>query len=353
MFLRIAFSTLFFQSCFIYPCIGAMQVELVGHMSLHTGLLYENTEVGGLSGISYDPGENIFYLLSDDRGFRQPARFYRFAIDFSTVDGSGLSIKIRGVIPIKNIKGETFTAGSLDPEGIAVTKDGNLFISSEGVAVKQIPPFVALYNPSGKLLEKMGVPKDFYPLPGGSRGVRDNMGFEALTLSPDGRSLTAATENAIVQDGEPATLESGSPCRLIIFDTLSRSVAAEYIYHVDPVPEAPVELGGHHLNGLVELLALGVEGDYLALERGFSEGRGHNIRLYHTTAVDREDSTGRILLSKKLVLNFDSLGIPIDNIEGMTFGPDLSDGRQSLVLVSDNNFSNLQFTQILVFAVSL
>jgi len=45
------------------------------------------------------------------------------------------------------------------------------------------------------------------------------------------------------------------------------------------------------------------------------------------------------------------LGIPLDNIEGMTFGPDLPDGRRSLVLVSDNNFSAAGFTQFLVFAV--
>jgi len=36
----------------------------------------------------------------------------------------------------------------------------------------------------------------------------------------------------------------------------------------------------------------------------------------------------------------------------MTFGPDLADGRRSLVLVSDNNFAPLQFTQFLLFAYS-
>ena len=35
-----------------------------------------------------------------------------------------------------------------------------------------------------------------------------------------------------------------------------------------------------------------------------------------------------------------------DNLEGMTFGPDLPDGSRTLVLVSDNNFEPLQKTQI-------
>ena len=35
----------------------------------------------------------------------------------------------------------------------------------------------------------------------------------------------------------------------------------------------------------------------------------------------------------------------------MTFGPPLPDGRQTLVIVSDNNFSAGQFTQFIVLAL--
>ena len=45
----------------------------------------------------------------------------------------------------------------------------------------------------------------------------------------------------------------------------------------------------------------------------------------------------------------DDLGIFIDNIEGLTFGQKLDNGNSSLVFVSDNNFSDKQKTQILVF----
>jgi 3-phytase len=54
---------------------------------------------------------------------------------------------------------------------------------------------------------------------------------------------------------------------------------------------------------------------------------------------------------KRLLLNLNTLGIPLDNVEGLTFGPRLRDGRQSLVLVSDNNFAASQFTQFLLFAL--
>ena len=336
---------------FVSTSMGEMQLKLLGQTTLPTGLMYKNTEIGGLSAISYAPKEDVFYVLSDDRSFRQPARFYRFVIDIS--DGRAVEpfIQIIGVTSLQNSKGNFFTAGSLDPEGIAVTNKGNLFISSEGVSKKFISPFVALHNSAGKQLKMMEVPESFFPSPDGDRGVRDNMGFEALTLSADGRLLTVATENALVQDGDQATLVSGSPCRLIIFDTVSGEVGTEFIYQVDPVSEPPVVPGALHVNGLVELLDLEGEGSYLALERSFSEGKGSNIRLYHTAIVSRENSDGPATLSKKLILDFDSLGIPLDNLEGMSFGPDLPDGRRSLVIISDNNFSTSQFTQILVFAL--
>ena len=51
------------------------------------------------------------------------------------------------------------------------------------------------------------------------------------------------------------------------------------------------------------------------------------------------------------MLDLDDLGIPLDNVEGMTFGPRLPDGRRSVVLVSDDNFAASQFTQFLLFAL--
>ena len=41
----------------------------------------------------------------------------------------------------------------------------------------------------------------------------------------------------------------------------------------------------------------------------------------------------------------------LENFEGMTFGPRLPDGRASLVLVSDDNFSTVQRTWFLLFAI--
>jgi hypothetical protein len=57
------------------------------------------------------------------------------------------------------------------------------------------------------------------------------------------------------------------------------------------------------------------------------------------------------IATKKLVLNMDDLGIFIDNIEGVTFGPTLPNGHRTLIFVADNNFMPFEKNQFLVFEI--
>jgi hypothetical protein len=54
-------------------------------------------------------------------------------------------------------------------------------------------------------------------------------------------------------------------------------------------------------------------------------------------------------VQKRLLLDLDTLGIELENLEGMTLGPRLADGSQTLVVISDDNFSADQKTQVLLF----
>lgn len=68
-------------------------------------------------------------------------------------------------------------------------------------------------------------------------------------------------------------------------------------------------------------------------------------------------------MSKTLLFNFEDIrqqlskvthGTPkVDNIEGISFGPKLSNGHLSLIVVADNNFSAFgeQLSQFIVFEV--
>ena len=126
--------------------------------------------------------------------------------------------------------------------------------------------------------------------------------------------------------------------------------------HTTPVPS-----DAFATNRLVELLALDNHGTLLALERSFSTGVSNDTRQFLVSTKGAADVSGLPALQgetyqplqKSLLLDFADLGITLDNIEGMTFGLDLADGRRSLVLVAVDNFSDTQLTQFLAFGLDL
>ena len=57
-------------------------------------------------------------------------------------------------------------------------------------------------------------------------------------------------------------------------------------------------------------------------------------------------------MRKRLVLDLAQAGLgSIDNIEAMAWGPRLPNGHRTLLLMSDDNFSPHQATQLLAFEV--
>ena len=108
------------------------------------------------------------------------------------------------------------------------------------------------------------------------------------------------------------------------------------------------------------MLALSAD-HLLVLERSFVAGADaeHSIKLFEACLSGATDISGVARLSeasavipatKRLIADLADLVPRIDNIEGMTFGPDLPSGNRSLLFVSDNNFSpERQVTQVLAF----
>jgi Esterase-like activity of phytase len=199
--------------------------------------------------------------------------------------------------------------------------------------------------------------------------VRNNLAFESLTISPNQKSLYTATEEALFQDGATASDTTGTRSRIIKYNLATGQPTQEFIYVTDPIAKPANPVDGAKNNGLVDLLAIDNQGTLLALERSFSVGSGLTIKIYQVTLAGASDVQFIEALSslsprklarlqpaqKKLLLNLDDLKLEkgLDNIEGLTFGPPLPDGRRLIVLVSDNNFSDRQFTQILAIGADL
>ncbi|NJM63276.1 MAG: esterase-like activity of phytase family protein, partial [Oscillatoriales cyanobacterium RU_3_3] len=189
------------------------------------------------------------------------------------------------------------------------------------------------------------------------QGIRDNLGFESLTIDPETFSpggldpfrLFAAVEAPLMQDFDSEGTNKLRLLHYIIVDKTPQLVS-ENLYEVAP---APLSI----LNGLTELVTV-TGGQFLSLERSFGLS-GYGARIYQVAPGAATD-TSRIKsfkgrsssiepVRKKLLLDLNDLGIPLYNLEGMTLGPRFSDGSQSLVLVSDDNFDDAQKTQFLLF----
>ena len=125
-------------------------IDFMGQANLPTGLLYNNTEVGGLSGITYNPEQQVYYAISDDSSNKNKARFYTLKIDLSSGSLSETGVSVIGVTQLLTETGEPFTKDSLDPEGIAFSGN-SVFIASEGNFYGNILAFIKEFSLEGKL----------------------------------------------------------------------------------------------------------------------------------------------------------------------------------------------------------
>lgn len=342
-------------------------LEYLGQVQLPPNTTFDGTLVGGLSGISYDPGRDCYYVISDDRSATGPARFYTMRLSVS--DRGVEAATISAVHPLLDEHGRPFERRSSDslppvvppdPEGIAFDAGRQrLYWSSEGERRIGGPggpvltdPWVRMAGRTGNYLGEFALPPEL-AMSAQPTGSRRNTTLEGLTLSPDGGLLFAAIEGPGYDDGAPPDQAHGALTRITAYrPDAGADPVAQYAYRLEPA-SAPAET-----NGLTDLLALS-DTTFLVIERAFSVRP--TVRIFRADIDGATDVLGAPALtgtavtpmSKTLIADLSTTpGLdPLDNIEGITLGPRLPDGRQTLVLVSDDNFSPRQVTQFVAFAV--
>ena len=346
-----------------------LSIEYIGAYQVPNDLMVKNTRVGGLSGLTYDRQRDRFYAISDDRGEQAPARFYTLKLNLDKTNPQQVKFKqvdITDVTLLKNSSGETYPPRETDTEAIALTPQSSVFISSEGDRNKNIPPFINEFDlKTGKVKQALPIPQRYLPNTESKRGVQNNLAFEGITLSPTGTlpasgealRLFAATESALIQDKEVAKVGNngkipGAKNRWLHYLLSDRAeIISEHLYQLDSPPLGAIE------HGLPEIQSIDTSGHFLTLERSFGLF-GFRAKLFQTTMAGATD-TSKIAsfkgnttiqpIQKQLAFDLQQLNIYIDNLEGMALGSRLPDGSQTLLLVSDNNFSSRQITQFLLF----
>ena len=371
---KLAFLLVF--SSFIFSCSNlknSTENRLVPSLKLWSVIeipfdkTFQNTKVGGLSGIDYDKKNDLYYLICDDRSVYNNSRFYTAKIPL--LENKIQSIDFQSVIALKNENRTAFgnwnstPTTSADPEDIRFNPKTNTLIwSSEGARVvtgeKQI-----LQNPSLNSMDLEGNFLNTFTLPENlkmqqeEKGPRNNGTLEGIAFDSKFKTIYSHTEEPLFEDGDQANTSKGGLIRLYQFDTKTKKNTAQFGYKLEPIALEPNPKGSFAVNGVSAIQYYG-KNQLLVVERSYSTGtQACTVKVFlcnlkNATNVQNSatlQNQNLQLASKKLILNMDDLGIFIDNVEGITFGPKLANGNQSIIFVSDNNFSDKQKTQVLVF----
>jgi hypothetical protein len=334
------------------------KLRLIAEHNIPTGEKFKETEIGGLSGIVFDVKKNRLLAVSDDRSQVNSARFYEF--DF-TLDEKSFSVKPVDVVTLKNKDGLPFKKMAVDFEGITFFGE-DLLISSEGGLNHEPPinPEVFRFTRDGNYKPSLEIPEKFLPGLAAEmkRGARDNLVFEALSTTKDGKFVFVGTEEALNQDGRTSTPSFASTTRIILYKDLKPT--KEFGYLLEKVPS--ITVGGLTVGetGLVDIAAID-ENNFYSMERSYLPlAKKVIIKIFLNHIDDKTSEISKLEsikdakitpVTKVLVSNLDEFSLKLDNIEGLCFGPPLANGHQTLIGVSDNNFSKTQRTEFLAFEI--
>jgi len=335
-----------------------LEVQFIGFSDVLNKTNFGEFGVNELSAITYDQHRGVYYSIADRAGAIQ-THFFTLDIPVGS-DALGVPTVLDAGV-LNNDVGVAYNGFTFDGEGIAITRNKGLLVASEsGSAVGQQPE-IRRFSSEGAELESLEVPSRF--LIG-----TNNLSFESLALSPDGRSLFTANEAPLAADGRTADLESR--IRILRYEDRGPGgfVPAEQFYYLTEPGRTVGDLG------VADMIALS-EADLLVLERGFVAGQGNTVRVFRVSVKGAADVSGELSLAAPglvplaKTLLVDLAGCPpsgatippgatqpnalLDNFEGMTLGPYLSGGRRALILQSDDNAGTNQTTRLIVLAVSV
>jgi hypothetical protein len=232
----------------------------------------------------------------------------------------------------------------LDGEGLATSPLG-WWLSAE-LTAENPDQFLFHIDRQGRVSDSVALSPELADLQ-----LVPNGTFEALTLLPDGTLLTALEKPPLNVPTDRSLLTP-----LVAISPVTGDTAIRGYYPLDQVAgnvdRGLVALGvlpslasldrplAADQNGLEELGRAISPSYFFAVERHYERGVGNKIVFFVFELVNLEKAPHTV--NKQRWFELADLGIDSDNIEGAVIDPH---GR--LVLISDNNFSSHQRTQII------
>lgn len=319
---------------------------------------FQNTTIGGLSGIDYDSKHDIYYVISDDRGTINAPHFYTLQIKIK--DQQIDTLVFQNVSFLLDETGNIYKSPRPDPESIRYhSVEESLFWSSEGERILSATdtffsdPFIKVQKKDGSFVKQIALPSSLKMEL--LSGPRQNGSIESIDFDSEYKNLFFALEEPLIEDGERADTANQALSRIYQIDLYNPNISSIYAYPLDPIAYSPIPKNSYKINGIVDILHIEEETLWLT-ERSYSNGiRGCIIKIFQIQ-LDKNKETKTLkdlptnkILTKTLLYDFRTTGIFIENIEGATIGKPMNNGNKTLLFVSDNNFLENIPTQFFLF----
>ncbi len=340
-------------------CTKSIQFRFLDEYVITDSIKVNNETINGVSGIDYHNGK--YYMIIDDYDDPRIIICQLHINNFKIKDINPLSI-----IRIQKDSTNLFLKNkAFDLESLFVDKEGKFNLVSEGNIKKGKEPSIFIVDSLGKFEKEIDAPSYFYKSKG---SPRHNGIFEGSCRSFEKTGFWVINELPLKGDGEvPIYFSTNSDVRITYFDHASAMATRQYVYQLGPVGKTVK--GEMNMNGATAILEYKKD-VFFVIERSYQSGygsHGNTVKIFKATVEEESTNTLAVPslkgaqylpLKKELLFDFDTVKNKlteniIDNIEGVTLGPTLSNGNKSLILVSDNNFQKFgkQLNQVILLEI--